>query len=343
CIDAEKGDIRRELQHSEFSEMYSSPLIHEGMLYYTGGADETLYALDLSTWEHSWTFHAGGNDAYSSPVIRDDRIYFGSFEYAWCIPLHDPDDSGEISLDEIIWVSPTEDFQGGSSPLVADGRVYIGSDNWNIYCFDQDTGEEIWNFSARGYIYSSPALHNGSIYFGSSDRNVYCIGDRPPGLLIELEPYQEEITSDNVTTLKLLVTDDQGEPQPGSVVTFSSSAGYVGFDTEGNTRIEHLADEKGELTVFYFPPIVSSRSTMDINIKCSREGLRSGSLQVRIIVEPGEDDGVSDPEGDSTDIRERTPHIVFISILVFFNIIVFLVLVIWSIRNRYEMMEVGGT
>ena len=343
CIDAEKGDIERKLEHSEFSELYSSPLLREGMLYYTGGADETLYALDLSAWEHSWTFNADGNDAYSSPVIRDDRIYFGSFEYTWCIPLEDVDGSGKISLEEVIWVSPTEDFQGGSSPLVADGRVYIGSDNWKLYCFDQDTGGEIWNYSARGYIYSSPALQNGSIYFGSSDRNVYCIGDQPPGLLIEVEPFREEITSDNVTVLKLLVTDDQDEPQPGSVVTFSSSAGYVGFDTEGNTRIEHLTDEKGELTVYYFPPIVSSRSTMDINIKCSREGLRSGSLQVRIIVEPGEDDGGSDTEGASIDIRERATHIVFISVLVVINIIVLVVVVVWSIRNRYEKMEVVGT
>ncbi|MGA1848923.1 MAG: PQQ-binding-like beta-propeller repeat protein [Thermoplasmatota archaeon] len=343
CIDAENGDIERDLEHFDLSEIYSSPLLHEGMLYYTGGADETLYALDLSSWEHSWTFWADGNDAYSSPVISGDRIYFGSFEYTWCLPLTDPDGSGNISLDEVVWVSPTEDFQGGSSPLIAEGRVYIGSDNWKLYCFDQGTGMEIWNFSAKGYIYSSPALHNGSIFFGSSDRSVYSIGDRPPGLIIEVEPLEGEITSDDVTTLAFQVTNDEGVPQGGSMVTFTSSAGYVGFDQEGNTRLEHETDGDGMLTVFYFPPVVSSRSTMDINIRCWKEGLRSGSLLIQIIVEPGEDDGSGGSDDTSTGNSERVPHIAAISLLGVLNLIISLIVVVWTIRNRYEKMEVEGS
>jgi hypothetical protein len=160
--------------------------------------------------------------------------------------------------------------------------------------------------------------------------------------LIEVEPFEDEITSDNVTLLKLLITNDEGVAQPGSIVTFTSSAGYVGFDREGNTRLEHQTDAGGKLTVYYFPPVVSSRSTMDINLKCTKEGLRSGSLLVQVIVEPGEDDGSSGSDGAATSIKERAPHIAFISLLAVINVLIFLVVLVWSIRNRYENMEVEG-
>jgi outer membrane protein assembly factor BamB/serine/threonine protein kinase len=60
-----------------------------------------------------------------------------------------------------------------SSPAVANGVVYVGSDNGKLYAFDATTGQPKWIVSTRNEIYSSPAVANGVVYAGSMDGKLY--------------------------------------------------------------------------------------------------------------------------------------------------------------------------
>jgi len=62
-----------------------------------------------------------------------------------------------------------------SSPAVADGKVFIGSDDKKIYCLDADTGDKIWSFTTNGVVDSSPAVADGKVFFGSRDKSIYCL------------------------------------------------------------------------------------------------------------------------------------------------------------------------
>ncbi len=62
-----------------------------------------------------------------------------------------------------------------SSPAVADDKVYIGSDGGKVYCLDANTGNHIWNYTTGDYVISSPAVADGKIYIGSDDFKVYCL------------------------------------------------------------------------------------------------------------------------------------------------------------------------
>jgi outer membrane protein assembly factor BamB len=62
-----------------------------------------------------------------------------------------------------------------SSPAVADGKVFIGSDDWNVYALDAVTGAKLWNYATGGVVYSSPAYDNGVVYVGSNDTKVYAL------------------------------------------------------------------------------------------------------------------------------------------------------------------------
>lgn len=62
-----------------------------------------------------------------------------------------------------------------SSPVVSHGRVYIGSWDWNIYCFAMDSGNLLWNYTTSGEITSSPAVVNGNVYVTSQDTKLYCL------------------------------------------------------------------------------------------------------------------------------------------------------------------------
>jgi parallel beta-helix repeat protein len=67
-----------------------------------------------------------------------------------------------------------------SSPAVADGKVYVGSDDGKVYCLDaigngDGTTSVMWNYTTGDSVFSSPAVADGKVYVGSTDGNVYCL------------------------------------------------------------------------------------------------------------------------------------------------------------------------
>ena len=62
-----------------------------------------------------------------------------------------------------------------SSPAVANGIVYIGSWDHNVYAFNANTGTKVWNYTTGRWVISSPAVANGIVYVGSLDHNVYTL------------------------------------------------------------------------------------------------------------------------------------------------------------------------
>jgi len=69
----------------------------------------------------------------------------------------------------------TTGFPVDSSPAVADGKVYVGSYDHKVYCLNASTGTHIWNYTTGGGVFSSPAVADGKVYVGSHDNRVYCL------------------------------------------------------------------------------------------------------------------------------------------------------------------------
>ncbi|MFC5470996.1 PQQ-binding-like beta-propeller repeat protein [Cohnella suwonensis] len=69
-----------------------------------------------------------------------------------------------------------------SSPLLADGIVYFGSDDKQFYAVDGNTGEPIWRFAADDKIRSSPRVSGNNIIFQSHAGSVYAVDARTGSL-----------------------------------------------------------------------------------------------------------------------------------------------------------------
>ena len=310
-VELEEGTISWTM---DAGEVYSSGCLWNGTIYLTGGISQKLYAINAGNGSVNWSFSTT-YDTYSTPSYHDGRIYFGSFEYVWCLPAVDPDDDGNISDSELIWKTPTHDEQGGSSPLLAGGRMYIGSDDGNLYCLDMETGAVVWNFTTDGYVYSSPSLYNGSIYFGSCDSYVYCVGNRPPRLAVTLEVGIDEIRSDDTLLVNITVRDQNGTVVEGARVDVVLSAGDFELVGGGNSG-GLFTNPEGRLEIVFKPPAVSSRSTIEITATAMKEGNEPGTASIYVIVEPGTSDEETDTGSVVDRNRERMPYYALLVLVV---------------------------
>src|SRR5471030_3189553 len=77
------------------------------------------------------------------------------------------------------WNFVAQDSISASPVVAADGTVYVGADDGNLYAINPD-GTQKWAFPTQSAIESSPLIGpDGTIYVGSDDFNVYAI--RPDG------------------------------------------------------------------------------------------------------------------------------------------------------------------
>jgi outer membrane protein assembly factor BamB len=66
-----------------------------------------------------------------------------------------------------------------SSPVIADGRVLVGSTDGRFYELKLETGEIVWETELQGGIIGSPAVGFGRVVIATDRGVVYCLGEQP--------------------------------------------------------------------------------------------------------------------------------------------------------------------
>ena len=61
------------------------------------------------------------------------------------------------------------------APTVADGVVYVGSDDHRVYALDAATGNELWSFATGDVVVSVPTVVDGVVYVGSNDNHLHAL------------------------------------------------------------------------------------------------------------------------------------------------------------------------
>ncbi len=183
----------------------SSPAVANGIVY-VGSFDDNVYAfapvpIVPTDWPQfrSDPTHSGNNASESvlspytvggmieqsrisiagssSPAVVNDGVYVGSSDgkvyalalgFVACPQLPCP-----LKL-VVRWSFPT----GGpvhSSPAVANGVVYVGSFDRNVYALDAATGAVLWSYTTGNSVNSPPVVIGGVVYVGSDDGNIYAL------------------------------------------------------------------------------------------------------------------------------------------------------------------------
>jgi outer membrane protein assembly factor BamB len=94
------------------------------------------------------------------------------------------------------WIAPTG-ASITSSPVIAGGIVYIGSNDGRLYAFNSTTGKTVWTVPTGGPIFSSPSVADGVVYSGSNDTKVYAF-NATTGKQLWVTPTGDQIYSSPV-------------------------------------------------------------------------------------------------------------------------------------------------
>jgi len=151
-----------------------------------------------------------------------------------------------------------------SSPTVADGIVYVGSEDKNIYAIGALNGSLIWNFTTRDAVESSPAVANGKVYTGGDDGYVYCLNAYTGALI-----WQTFVNGDLPFTFGDIVLKSSPVVS-GGIVYIGSLDGYLYALDANNGNIVWQAKTNG--------PIECSPAVSDGAVYFTSEEPTAGAL-----------------------------------------------------------------
>lgn len=177
CLNATNGNMvwNYSTGSTNLASYASSPAFF-GNNVYVGNGNGAVFCLNACNGTKLWNYTTGG--AVRSPAVTNGYVYLGSADgNAYCL---------NASSGSKIWNYTTEYNSNGpshgyhwgnavSDPAVANGRVYVGSSNFGIYCLDAINGSKIWDFTTQAEVYAAPAVAGGCVFAGSYDGNVYCL------------------------------------------------------------------------------------------------------------------------------------------------------------------------
>jgi outer membrane protein assembly factor BamB len=144
CMDAFTGQIIWELPGISLSH----PMVAYGNLY--GVFNSRLYCISDRASQNAWPEWHGtpSNNGIAVGQHAPQNISIPKWTYATYGPIT-------------------------GSPVAADGKVYFGSFDQNLYCVDANTGAKIWNYTVGYRIRSTPAVVGGTVYLGPDDGYIY--------------------------------------------------------------------------------------------------------------------------------------------------------------------------
>lgn len=125
----------------------------------------------LILWAHVlWT---------CTPVSGETR---GSAGGNWPMLAHDPARSGATATEirppfERKWyrLFPDEGLMAGVQPVIAAGKVFVGTMRGTLHAMDSDTGKDVWIYRAEGAILHTCAVEDGKVVFGDSSGRICAV------------------------------------------------------------------------------------------------------------------------------------------------------------------------
>jgi outer membrane protein assembly factor BamB len=127
--------------------IYSSPIYVNGQLFIVDKFN--IACLNATNRHVIWSFYTG-DELYISPTYADGKIYVATSQRD--IFILDATNNG-TKLATI--TTPSSSW---SSPTIANDRLYIGCNDWNVYCFSNDITNQASTSTPSHNVTLAPGL-----------------------------------------------------------------------------------------------------------------------------------------------------------------------------------------
>jgi len=205
CLSTRDGSVLWKFKTN--GPVHATPAI-SGDLAFIAGCDEVFRAIRISDGKEVFSV---SSDSYTgaSPAVRGGAAFYGTFgnevlmvslnerRIGWryqhprlkfpfyssaavtanmvVIGGRDKMVHGISSSGKAVWTFATR-ARVESSPAIAGGRVFVGSNDGRFYVLSLSNGAKLWEFNAGAPLSASPAIASGRIVIGSQDGRLYCFG-----------------------------------------------------------------------------------------------------------------------------------------------------------------------
>lgn len=162
---------------------------HQHWLYF-GSGDHHVYSINKRTGALRWKFETGAV-VHGDPVLSGEKVIIGSF------------DGRMYALDRAdgrkLWAFKTVGnsyFRAGEIPgsaTVADGIVYFGSRDYNLYAVLEETGTGAWNERTPSWVVARPLVVDDRVFVGISDAPRIFAFDAKSGIEAWVTPLSHNV------------------------------------------------------------------------------------------------------------------------------------------------------
>jgi outer membrane protein assembly factor BamB len=121
---------------------------------------------------------AASNAAPQPEIITDPQLW--PSEDRWPLGRGSPLATGIAASRlpdhlEVVWKFAAPEGAFESTPIIADGVVYIGCLNGYLYALDLQDGSEKWSYKTELGFYAAPAIRDGLLYIGDAEGHFFCL------------------------------------------------------------------------------------------------------------------------------------------------------------------------
>lgn len=175
-LDRKTGQLLHLIDFTRSGFAASGPAVCDPLRLYVGTVKGVFYALDLKTGLVVWSQDAGGQITAQPRLLgnilfiaaRSGRIIATSVAGTtparlWPRPRTKPQASGDFSAD-----------------FVADDRgIFAGSQDYAVYAFDAQTGQNLWRYPTGGAITRPTQLGATNVYARADNGILYALAIEP--------------------------------------------------------------------------------------------------------------------------------------------------------------------
>lgn len=167
-----------EKQWDYWDHYLSTPVADDQHWLYFGSGDHHVYAINKRTGTLRWKFKTEAI-VHGAPALSGERLIIGGYDgYMRAF---------DRATGKPMWAFKTVGnayFRAGEIPgsaTVADGRVYFGSRDYNLYALMEDTGTGAWNERTPSWVVGKPLVIEGTVYVAISDQATVFAYDATSG------------------------------------------------------------------------------------------------------------------------------------------------------------------